>query len=314
MKCERIFLNDDKSVWFDTYLWDNSAELKPGYKRPAVLVCPGGGYKYTSDREAEPIALTFAAAGYHAFVLRYSVDMAAVMPAPLKDAAKAMAYIKDHADEWYLDSRYVFVSGFSAGGHLAAALSVFWDNEEMFPEYKDNFDRIRPAGMILGYPVIDLKSSTRHLDIGIEGYPDYDKINFGQVHPNVDPADIFVRENNKTYVNFEIAMNAYMFGGYPTDEQIYEYSLQNHVTDTTPPAFIWHGGEDGLIYPRNSFMFAEALREHNVPCELHVFGKGGHGLGLANEVTQNYPWEVNEQCAGWPKLAADWIKSILRQQ
>ena len=43
MKCERIFLNDDKSVWFDTYLWDNSAELKPGYKRPAVLVCPGGG-------------------------------------------------------------------------------------------------------------------------------------------------------------------------------------------------------------------------------------------------------------------------------
>lgn len=314
MRCERIYLNDNKSAWFDTYLLDNSNELQPDKKRPAVLVCPGGGYQYTSDREAEPIALSFAAMGYHAFVLRYSVDMEAVMPAPVKDIAKAMAYIKDHGDQWYLDSKNVFVAGFSAGGHLATSLGVFWNDSRMLPEYEGDRERIRPAGMILGYPVIDLKSTSTHLDIGIQGYPEYDDINFGQRHPAIRPEDLFIRENDKTYINFEIAMNAYMFGGYATDEQIYQYSLQNHVSADTPPAFIWHGGDDGLIYPRNSFLFAEALKKNEVPCELHIFGTGGHGLGLANEVTSNYPWENNEQVEPWLGMARTWIKSILRQQ
>ena len=168
--------------------------------------------------------------------------------------------------------------------------------------------------MILGYPVIDLKSTATRLDIGIEGYPEYDDIDFGQKHPAIKPEDLYVRENNRTFVNFEVAMNAYMFDGYATDEQIYQYSLQNHVSTDTPPAFIWHGGQDGLIYPRNSMLLAEALREKNVPCELHIFGTGGHGLGLANEITSNYPWESCEQAACWIDLAGEWIKSVLRQQ
>lgn len=313
MKCERIYLADDKTAWFDTYLQEQSKELFPGKKRPAVLVCPGGGYQYTSDREAEPIALTFAAMGYHAFVLRYSVDMNAVMPRPIKDAAKAMAYIKDHADEWLVDARFVFTAGFSAGGHLAAALGVFWNSDEMLPEYAGDRERIRPAGMILGYPVIDLKSTSTKLDIGIEGYPDYDKIGFGSWHPAVKGEDIFVRDNGKTYINFEVAMNAYMFGGYATDELIKRYSLQNQVTPDTAPAFIWHGGQDGLIFPRNSMLFASALMENNVPCELHIFGSGGHGLALANEVTANNFWENVPECSSWPQLAGIWIKSVLRQ-
>ena len=56
------------------YLLNNSPEFNTNQRRPAVVVCPGGGYYMTSDREAEPIALSFAAAGYHAFVLRYSVS------------------------------------------------------------------------------------------------------------------------------------------------------------------------------------------------------------------------------------------------
>lgn len=314
MKCERIYLADDKTAWLDAYLLGQSKELLPGKKRPAVMVCPGGGYKYTSDREAEPIALAFTAMGYHAFVLRYSVDLNAAMPRPLKDAAQAMAYIKDHADEWMLDEKYVFVSGFSAGGHLAAALGVFWNNDEMLPEYADNRERIRPAGLILGYPVIDLKSTSTKLDIGIEGYPEYDTINFDTWHPAIKGEDIFVRENNKTYINFEVAMNAYIFGGYGNYELIHKYSLQNQVTKDSAPAFIWHGGQDGLIFPRNSMLFANALMENGVPCELHIFGTGGHGLGLANEVTSNNFWEDVPECRPWVELAGTWIKSILRQQ
>ncbi len=310
MICERIFLNDEKTAWFDTYLLENSKELLPDKKRKAVIVCPGGGYQYTSDREAEPIALAFAGMGYHAFVLRYSVDLQAVMPRPIKELAQTMAYVKDHADEWYIDKDKVFVAGFSAGGHLAAALGVFWNNDTILPEYKDCREKIKPAGMILGYPVIDLKSTSVKLDIGIKGYPEYEDIAFNMVHPGVKIEDLYVREGGNTYINFEIAMNAYMFGGYASDEDIWQYSLENHVTADTPPAFIWHGRQDDLILPRNSMMFADALLENNVPYELHIFGKGGHGLGLANEITGNNPWEFVKECEPWIQLANTWIKSI----
>ena len=59
-------------VTLTTYVLADSPEMLNGNKRPAVLVCPGGAYLGCSDREGEPVALRFAAMGYHAFVLRYS--------------------------------------------------------------------------------------------------------------------------------------------------------------------------------------------------------------------------------------------------
>ena len=59
-----------------TYFLDNSPEIDPERKRPVVLICPGGGYQMTSDREAEPIAMQYLAKGYHSVILRYSVEPA----------------------------------------------------------------------------------------------------------------------------------------------------------------------------------------------------------------------------------------------
>lgn len=56
-----------------TYFLDNSPEIEPERKRSVVLICPGGGYQMTSDREAEALAVRFMAMGYHAAILRYSV-------------------------------------------------------------------------------------------------------------------------------------------------------------------------------------------------------------------------------------------------
>ena len=56
-----------------TYILDNSVEMRPNRKRPVIVICPGGGYTMTSDREAEPIAMQYLARGYHAVILRYSV-------------------------------------------------------------------------------------------------------------------------------------------------------------------------------------------------------------------------------------------------
>jgi esterase/lipase len=90
-----------------------------------VLILPGGGYCMCSDREAEPVALPFLAAGCTAAVLRYSVAPTR-HPAQLHEAAAAMAYLREHADEYHIDPARVFVCGFSAGGHLAAMLGCLW--------------------------------------------------------------------------------------------------------------------------------------------------------------------------------------------
>lgn len=66
------------------YVQDHSEELRDLRRRPGVLVLPGGGYLITSDREAEPVALAYLAAGFNAFVLRYAVgEDAPVLPTAL---------------------------------------------------------------------------------------------------------------------------------------------------------------------------------------------------------------------------------------
>ncbi|MDO5291920.1 MAG: alpha/beta hydrolase [bacterium] len=314
MICQRIYLSDDKRVYFDTYIQENSVEMGDKKKRPAIVVCPGGGYSFTSDREAEPIALSYAAKGYHAFVLRYSCGEYGAMPAPLNELAKTVYTIRERSEEWNIDPDKVVLTGFSAGAHLAASLGVFWNNKDLLLEYDNNRESIKPNGLIICYPVIDLFSSVKKMDIGIEGYPEYDQIDF-KIHKNADPEKVFVREGGRTYVDFENHMNAYIFGGTDyTKEQEEFYSLQNHVSKDTPPTFIWHTTKDGLILPANSLKFANALYENQVPFEIHMFGEGGHGLALANEVTEVNPWEVNKNCEPWFELAITWVKTLFGKE
>ena len=136
-----------------TYLLDESGEIKISHKRPLVLICPGGGYRFVSDREAEAVAMTFLGMGFHAAVLRYSVAPA-VFPQALLEAAQSMKLLKEHAKEWHIDQEKIVIAGFSAGGHLAASLGVFWNREFLAKELQAESEMFRPAGMILSYPVI----------------------------------------------------------------------------------------------------------------------------------------------------------------
>ncbi len=80
------------------YAWENSPEFCENRRRPAILICPGGGYAMCSDREAEAIAFRFFAAGFQAFVLRYSVAPVR-HPAQLAEAVLAVDYIRKNAEE-----------------------------------------------------------------------------------------------------------------------------------------------------------------------------------------------------------------------
>lgn len=106
-----------------------SRELQTVAVRPAMLVLPGGAYLFTSDREAEPVALAYAAEGFQTFVLRYSVREKAVGAQPLKEASDAIKYIRDNAEKFHLDPNKVAVCGFSAGGHLAAWVGLCGENK-----------------------------------------------------------------------------------------------------------------------------------------------------------------------------------------
>ncbi len=309
MKKDVITLSEERNVNLTLYLLEDSPEYQQGVIRPLILICPGGGYCFLSDREADPIALRYLAAGFHAAVLRYGINEHAVFPGPLKDIAGAMALIRDKADAWCVDPSAIYVCGFSAGGHVACSLGVFWNNPDLLPEYQDNAERIRPNGMILGYPVIDLTKSCAHMDIGIKPGADIDSIEFGQIHPNMPKEKIFVMDETegRRFVDFEAAMNAYIFGGEYTEEEEAFYSLQNQVTGDTCTAFIWHCAEDGLIYPANSLELATALNACNIPVELHLYSGGGHGISLADYVTANDNNQYYSYAANWMQHSVNWV-------
>ncbi len=122
-------------------------------RRISLVILPGGGYSHVSDREGEPIALTFAAMGMNAVVVNYRVSPA-VFPAQMQDAAEAVAYVRRHAEAWHGDPDRIAVCGFSAGGHVAASLGVRWQEMAWWRPLGLTCADVRPNAMILAYPVI----------------------------------------------------------------------------------------------------------------------------------------------------------------
>ena len=142
-----------EGAYLETYFLDYSARLKNSVSRPVILICPGGGYGYTTDREAEPLALAFASRGYHAAVLRYPCAPAR-FPTALVSLGRAVLWLRSHAQEFHIDADKLCVSGYSAGGHLAASLGVFWQEKFLCDLLCCTSEDIRPQALLLGYPVI----------------------------------------------------------------------------------------------------------------------------------------------------------------
>lgn len=135
------------------YLPDNSPDIDEYRKRKTIIICPGGGYHLTSDREAEPVALKLVGEGYNVFILRYSVAPAS-FPTALCEVATAVSMIREHYMEWNVDVDKIVVAGFSAGGHLAASLATLWHTEFLEEQTGLRKEQYKPNGVMLGYPAI----------------------------------------------------------------------------------------------------------------------------------------------------------------
>lgn len=132
------------------WLQTDSGKISAVRRHPAVLILPGGAYRWTSPREAEPVALRFAAKGYQAFVLDYTCAPAG-FPVSLREACLAVDYIRKNADAFEIDPHMVAALGFSAGGHLCGSLGTLFD----CPEVQDlgSAGGLRPDALVLCYPV-----------------------------------------------------------------------------------------------------------------------------------------------------------------
>lgn len=273
MRHEKIYLDPSDPVCsIETYVVNDRTHL-----REAMLVIPGGGYSVVcTDREGEPIALDFLARDMNVFVLNYHVSGdrtgTSVYPAPLIDASRAIVYIRRHADAFGIDPHKIYCVGFSAGGHLAGMLATLFGDPAVESALGIRHGENRPDGAILGYPVVTLHGITHS-------------------------------------ASFENLLGKAV--GDITDDEREKFSLDTAVTDETAPCYIWHTVTDDLVPVHGSLLLCEALRAHRIPCELHVFPWGPHGLARSDRSTDGgNPALCQPAAADWTAEATAFLRSL----
>ncbi len=237
-----------------------------GSRRPCILLCPGGAYRFVADREGEPVAMHFLAEGYCVFMLNYSVAPNR-FPTQLLEVAAAMELIHANSAQWKCDPNRVAIMGFSAGGHLAAHYS----NAYNCPEVRAVFPDSKPVqASVLCYPVISSDPNVTHIE-SIE---------------NVSGRSL-------------------------AEEALPAFSCDKLVSGNTPPTYLWTTVEDQLVPVMNTILYAQALAQHGIPMELHIYPHGPHGLATADEETCDDLSPDAARAHQWLANVKQWLKVTL---
>lgn len=209
----------------------------------AVLITPGGGYKWVVvDKEGYEMARWLAARGFTAFVLFYRLPGEGWASGPdvaLADAQRAMRLIRLRARDFALDPERVAAMGFSAGGHVCADLAARF----AAPVYAsgDAADALsaRPHSAAPIYPVVSMDPAIAH------------------------PGS-----------------RAKLLGAAPTAAQEAAHSPDRNVPADAPPHFLLHAEDDDVVPVENTLRLRAALKARGISVETHLFALGGHGFGL----------------------------------
>lgn len=233
----------------------------------AVLI-PGGGYSSLSmDKDGVQIAKYLNSQGISAFIVSYRVTEKGARGydyrAILSDGLRGVKFVRYNAEEFGIDPNKIVTIGASAGGHLASMTATHFDFEVDDPNYTPD--------------EIDAVSAR----------PDATALSYPATSLEKDFAHAGTRDNF-TAGNKQLQK---------------KYSAENSVKENTPPLFIWHTWQDTTVPAQNSISFAEALAREGIPCELHIYNDGNHGLGLA----------ANSKTAHtWPALMTEWLQKTLK--
>ncbi|MGA7858910.1 MAG: alpha/beta hydrolase [Terracidiphilus sp.] len=218
----------------------------------AVVVFPGGGYQILAiDLEGTEVCDWLTPQGITCVLLKYRVTNVGPYPKSgpypespmaLQDAQRTVGLVRFHAAEWHIDPRKIGVLGFSAGGHLSAAISTHFEKRL--------------------YPAVDGadKESCRP-DFAVAIYPG---------HLSLSAAEWDATQGAKKFVvphpaaaDKDLALNP-----------------EVPVTTRTPPTFLLQAENDHVDNVDDSLSYYIALKNAGVPVEMHLYAQGGHAFGL----------------------------------
>jgi len=246
---------------------------KPDTSGISVIVCPGGSYYWLDmNNEGFAVAKYLNKHGITAFVLKYRTAMRNNHhPAMIEDLQRALQIVKENSEKYKINPEKVGVMGFSAGGHLAGTAAICGDMRLSYMRYATEGSCKSEIG--------NWKS----------------EIYFAaMIYPVISMTD-------ENIVHKKSRKN--LLGKNYSNELKQSMSLEKNVHSDMPPIFLLHCIGDKTVDYRNSVVFAEALKEKNVPHKfllLDEYGKGGHGFGI----------QPNGKATGWIDVFLKWLFSI----
>ena len=231
-------------------------------KRPAVVLFPGGGYHLSYEGEGEPVALQFCAAGACVFEVRYSVvDLTDLRGEPL---------FPQPLEEALTAVRYV-------RGHAE--------------EFGIDPHNIAVMGFSAGGHVAGMAGTLWNKPCAApfeEGPAEaYRPDKMILCYPVLSSGKFAHRESFR-----------FLMGDEASGEELESVSIELQADAQTPPAFLWHCEDDGCVPCENSRMMKAKLDALGIPCELHLYPRGGHGGSLGTYLTGD-DHEVPSGYAGW---------------
>src|SRR5271169_451378 len=214
----------------------------------AMVVFPGGGYNCLAiDLEGTEICDWLTSNGITAVLLKYRVptprrEAYRASRMALEDAQRTVGLVRFHAAEWHIDPHKIGVIGFSAGGHMVAAMSTHFDKRL--------------------YPAVDAadKESCRP-DFAVAVYPG---------HLSLSAAEWDAKQGTKKFAIH-----------YPaTADKHLGLNPDIPVTHQTPPTFLLQAEDDHVDNVNDSLAYYIALKNAGVRVEMHLYAQGGHAFGL----------------------------------
>ncbi len=220
-----------------------------------MVVFPGGGYQTLAiDLEGTEVCDWLTAKGITCVLLKYRVTDVGPYPKSgpypespmaLEDAQRTLGLVRWHAAEWHIDRHKIGVLGFSAGGHLSAAISTHFEKRL--------------------YPAVDAadKESCRP-DFAVALYPG---------HLSLTAAEWDARQGAKP---FAIRKPEHA----TTGDKHFQLNPDIPITRQTPPTFLLQAENDHVDSADDSLAYYIALKQAGVPVEMHLYAEGGHAFGL----------------------------------
>lgn len=233
-----------------------------------MIIAPGGGYvNLASNHEGREPADLLTSLGVTVFVLKYRLGPSHLYPIPLQDARRAVRVVRSLAPKLGYASDRIGMMGFSAGGHLTAMTGTA--PEAGKPADADPVEHESSAlnFLILGYPWLNAMQPQVQGSKGL-------MINYCSVTRGLTAADC-------------ARLDA-------------EYTPERRVSADTPPTFIFHTTDDGVVPVQTAISFFSAMQRAGRDVELHVFAHGSHGVGLGGG---------DPALSEWPHVLELWLRA-----